>query len=300
VNKDKQKLSVVIASVNGFPIIGECLDSLHEQCGVGGVEVVVANRCKNGTGEVLKQKYPWIKFIEAPPQTPIPHLRAMAIRETTGDIVAVLEDHCIVDTDWAKRMIEAHCSDYPVIAGPLRNVACDKLVDWAAFFCEYSQFMYPMPDGEVENIPGNNVSYKRWILKRFEVLIKAGVWDSILHEKIKSEHLPLRLISSITVGHKMSASLCWFMIQKFHFARSFAGIRFASSSYFRRVLYSAGSFFLPFIVLRRIFLQVWRRGTCWREFLLSMPFLILLLFSWGIGEAVGYILGAGSSEAKVA
>ena len=293
-------MSVVIASVNGFPIIGECLDSLHKQWEIEGLEVVVANRCKNGTGEVLKQKYPWIKFIEAPPQTPIPHLRAMAIQETTGDIVAVLEDHCIVDTDWARRMIEAHCSDYPVIAGPLRNAACDRLVDWAAFFCEYSQFMYPMPEGEVENIPGNNVSYKRWILKRFEVLIKAGVWDSILHEKIKSEHLPLRLISSITVGHKMSASLCWFMIQKFHFARSFAGMRFASSSYFRRVLYSAGSFFLPLIVLQRIFLQVWRRGTCWREFLFSLPFLILLLFSWGIGEAVGYILGAGSSEAKVA
>lgn len=290
---------MAIASVNGFPVIGECLDSLRKQYGVGEVEVVVANRCENGTSEVLKQKYSWIKLIEAPPQTPIPSLRAMAIQETTGDIVAVLEDHCIVETDWAKGMMAAHCSDYSVIAGPLKNAACDRLVDWAAFFCEYSQFMHPMPEGEVENIPGNNVAYKRWVLERHEALIRAGIWDSILHEHIRREHIPLLLISSVTVGHKMSASLWWFITQKFHFARSFAGMRFSGLSYLRRVIYGAGSFLLPFILVQRIFSQVWKRGTYRREFLLSFPFLAPLLLSWGIGETVGYIFGPGSSYAKV-
>ena len=197
-------------------------------------------------------------------------------------------------------MIEAHRGEYPVIGGSVENAACERLIDWAAFFCEYSQATKPLPAGEVNIIPGNNVSYKRWVLERFYKLIEAGVWDFMLHEHIKNENISLHSIPSITVYHKMSASLVWFITQKFHFARSFAGMRFNTLFWFRRALYGAGAVLLPVILARRIVTCIWKKSKHRRELLLSLPILILLLLSWGLGEAVGYIFGAGSSPVKVA
>ncbi len=297
--KDSQRLSVVIASVSGFPSLKDCLGSLSQQSGVDELEVIVANRCADDLGKVLRQKSPWVKLIEAPPHTTIPQLRALAFREASGDIVAVLEDHCIAEKDWALRMIAAHEGDYPVIGGSIENAACERLVDWAAFFCEYSQAMKPVPEGEVDAVPGNNVSYKRWVLEQFRKDLEAGEWDFVLHEHIKNGNIPLYSIPSITVYHKMSASLEWYISQKFHFARSYAGMRFVDARWLQRAVYGTGAFFLPILLLGRIVPCVWNKRKHRRELLLSLPFLSMLLLSWALGEVVGYFFGGGSSPTKV-
>src|SRR5262249_23634444 len=192
---------------------------------------------------------------------------------------------------WASNMLAAHRSPYPVIAGTVENAARKRLTDWAAFFCEYGQLMSPLPEGEAGNIPGNNVGYKRWILDRFWPQIESGLWDSTLHDHIRNSGIPLYRIPSLRVHHKMSASLWWFINQKFHFARSFASLRFADVSWLRRAAYAIGMVFLPVVLAQRIALQVWSRKTHRREFVLCFPILILLLLSWGAGEAAGYIFG---------
>ena len=301
IEKKRQLLSVVVPSVNGFPVLGDCLDSLNRQVGDGRLEeVIVANRCANGLGMALRDRFPWMKLIEDPLDTPIPQLRIMAFRECRGDVIAVLEDHCIVEPDWASKMLEAHRAEHAVIGGLVENAAGDRLIDWAAFFCEYSQFMSPLAEGEAENIPGNNVAYKRWLLERFWPDIETGIWDSTLHERIRNAGIPLYRVPSIKVHHKMSASLGWFIAQKFHFARSFASLRFANASCLRRAAYGVGTLLLPFVLAQRIALQVWSTKTHRRELVLCFPILMLLLVSWGAGEATGYLFGAGSSHAKVA
>jgi GT2 family glycosyltransferase len=291
---------VLIASVNGFHAMEECLESLRKQPKDGELEVVVAYRSSNGSGRVLKRKYPWVNFVETPSETPIPQMRALAFRETSGNLVAVLEDHCLADQDWAGRVIEAHHLEYPVVGGSVENAASDRLVDWAAYFCEYSQAMKPIPRGEVEAIPGNNVSYKRAVLERFQKDMEDGAWDFVVHDRMRKAQIPLYSIPAITVHHKMSSSLGWFIKQKFHFARSFAGMRFASSTRFRRALYAVGTILLPPVMAKRIVSCVWKRRRHRLELILSLPYLFLLLLTWGFGEAVGYVFGPGSSPAKVA
>lgn len=297
--KDSHGLSVVIAAVNGFPALKDCLGSLSQQSGVDELEVIVANRRSDGLGKVLRQKYPWVKLIEAPPHTTIPQLRALAFREVSAEVVAVLEDHCIVEKDWALRIIAAHEVDHPVIGGSVENAACERLVDWAAFFCEYSQAMKPMQGGEVDAVPGNSVSYKKWVLEQFRKDLEAGEWDFVLHEHIKNGNIPLYSIPSITVYHKMSASLGWYLLQKFHFARSYAGKRFVDAKWPQRAVYGTGAFLLPILLLGRIVPGVWNKRKHRRELLLSLPFLSMLFLSWGLGEVAGYFFGTGSSPTKV-
>jgi GT2 family glycosyltransferase len=294
------KLSVVIASVNGSPIIRECLESLRQQPKSEELEVIVAHRCTDRVSEAIRRDFPWVTLIDAPGATTIPELRALAVRDSSGEVVAVLEDHCLVTKDWARQMIEAHQGEYDVIGGSLENAACERFVDWAAFFCEYYQAMEPIPAGEAKTIPGNNVSYKRRVLERFLKNMEAGEWDFVLHERMKASGTPLYSAPSITVHHKLSMDLRRALFQKFHFARSFAGMRFANPSRVRRGLYGVGAVFLPIVMARRIFACVWKKGSHRRELLLSSPILMLLLLSWGLGETIGYIFGPGSSSVKVA
>jgi GT2 family glycosyltransferase len=300
-NKNRKvTLSVVIASVNGLPVIDECLGSLFELEESGDLEVIVANRCPVEVGSFISRKYPSIKLIQTGSQTAIPQLRALGFHESSGDIVAVLEDHCLVAPDWAYRVIEAHRLRYPVIGGSVENAACRRLVDWAAYFCEYYRAMNPVPEGEVDFVPGNNVSYKREILEQFQDDFRSGIWDFEVHEHLKKAHVPLYSDPSILVYHKMSASLGRFLIQKYHFARSVAGTRNENQSWNVRCLYAAGAFLLPLILFIRIFGSVWKKRTHRIAFLLSSPFFLPMLFIWGIGEVAGNIIGAGSSTSKVA
>ncbi len=296
--KNLPDISIIIALVNGFPFIKRCLESLERQVLMDEMEVIVASRCGKDIGSRLKDLFPWIYLIDAPHDTSIPELRALAIKEAKGDIIAILEDHCIVADHWTENLIYAHKSDHPVIGGIIRNAACERLVDWAAFFCEYSWFMEPIPEGEVDALPGNNVAYKRWVIKRFKDDIEEGVWDMILHEHIKTAGIPLYLKPSLVVYHKMSASLSWYLKQKFHFARSYGGMRFGKA-YLKRWFYGVGSLLLPFIMARRIILCVLKKEQHKKEFVLSIPILFLLLIIWALGEAVGYIMGGGRSSATV-
>ena len=113
----------------------------------------MANRCADGLGTVLRERYPWVKLIEAPPtHNDTPTCAHWLFKRASGDVVAVLEDHCFVEPRIGLRhMIEAHQGEYPVIGGSVENAACERFVDWAAFFCEYSQAMKPMREGEAED-----------------------------------------------------------------------------------------------------------------------------------------------------
>jgi glycosyltransferase involved in cell wall biosynthesis len=293
----KKNLSVILPVVNPCSPIEECVESLRRSCPEA--EVIVANRCGRRKGILLKEKYPWVKLIEASPHMTIPQLRGLAFLLCSGDVIAVIEDHCIVEPGWARAVMDAHDQGYPVIGGSVENAACERLVDWAAFFCEYSQAMKPILEGEVDAVPGNNVSYKRWVLEKFYQQLEAGEWDFVLHEHMRAAGIPLYSVPSITVYHKMSGSLKWVLLQKFHFARSFAGRRFIKAKRLQRAAYGMGALLLPFLLLGRIFPCVWNKRKHRCELLLSLPFLNMLLLSWGAGEAVGYLFGAGSSPTKV-
>jgi hypothetical protein len=294
-----RRLSVLILSVNGLPGIGKCMESLDRQSGGVELEVIVANRSGEGVAAFIREKYPWARLIDGSSRCTLPQLQALAFRESSGDVVAMLEDHCTVERDWAERVIEAHQGDRDVIGGSIENAACEKLVDWAAFFCEYSRFMPPVLEKEVQSIPAANATYKRWVVEQFLPDLESGIWDFVIHERIRSSGMHLYASGAITVHHHLSGRLGWFLSQKFHFARSFAGRRFSSSSRLRRALYGAGTILLPFMLAQRIIFDVGKKRKHLSELTLSFPIILLLILSWGFGEGIGYIFGPGTSPAKV-
>jgi len=289
-------LSVVIASVNGMPYLGRCLDALAERAPEA--EVVVADWTDEATRAQVRERWPSVKLLSFDEQKTIPELRAAGVFAAAGPVVALIEDHCLVAPGWAALLETAHAEGHEVAGGPIRNVVTERIRDWAAFFCEYSAVMEPMPHGAVAGLPGMNVSYGPKALAAIADLLHEGRWETWLHPRLQERGFELWCEPDAVVEHDKDFDLGEFLSQRYHYSRSYAGMRNADLGA-RRVLYALGTPLLIPLLYARMARNVFARGRARRQFLLATPLVLLYTVVWAFGEAVGYAFGGGQSLLKV-
>lgn len=297
-------LSVIIANVNGMPAIGECVQALASQNGKIVAEVIVADATGDERLQVLRQKHPWLKAFEFQTRPSIPELRAAGLAESSGEIVVVIEDHCIPADHWYERIIAAHQTHPECVAvgGAIENGSRERTIDWAVFFCEYCDFMPPLQGGIVEHIPGNNVSYKRSAFEGvddLEAKLNDGFWETTLHPWLGARGDQFLIDPAIAVRHKKNFGFLYYLSQRFHYSRYFAAQLFGEQSAMVRGLRSVGSVVLPPLLLYRIASCVMRKKRHVKELLLAMPYLLVFTSVWAVGEIVGHLLGPGQSLHKI-
>jgi glycosyltransferase involved in cell wall biosynthesis len=295
-------LSVVIASVNGYRYIAACLDSLARQAGGGErAEVIVVEASGDDTASRIASEYPRVKVVPVSPPRPIPELRSLGVRQARADIVVTTEDHCLVAADWYEQILQAHReSRDAAIGGAVENGSCERLVDWAAYICEYGKFMRPFPARIETDLPGPNVSYKRWILEETSGdLLDRGVWENVLHARLAARGQTLRLDPSLIVYHAKRFGLAEFLGQRYHFGRSFAAGRVAGAPLATRVFFTVAAPLLPPLFLWRYARWVLGKRRFVGEFVKCLPLLALFAMTWSAGECLGYALGDGGSSLRV-
>lgn len=286
------ELSVVIASVNGFPYVGRCLAALAE--GARDVEVIVADSTDTASRKRLREEWPGVRLLEFEEAKTVPELRAAGVFAARAPHVALIEDHCLVTQGWAERALSAHRAGRAVVGGPIRNAATRRVRDWAAFFCEYSSFMEPLPEGPAGALPGMNVSYARCAIDAIEDLLREGRWETWLHPRLRARGFELHCEPAMVVEHDKDFDYGEFFSQRYHYSRSYAGMRNADLGR-RRVLYVLGSPLLPVVLYARMARSVFARGRRRGTFLLATPLILAYAVTWAYGEAVGYAFGGGSS-----
>jgi glycosyltransferase involved in cell wall biosynthesis len=293
-------VSVVIASVNGLPCLAECLEALLRQEGGVPFEVLVVDRCGAATRAEVCRRFPDppVRLIAADGRPSIPALRAIGIRQARGQMVAVTEDHCLAPPRWVETIWRAHQAGRRIVGGAVANGATRRLVDWAVFFCEYAGSMPPLPAGRVADTPGNNTAYDRELLGRLAPEIGAEIWESFLHRRLRELGVQFYLDAGMEICHKKEFGYRYFLSQRYHYSRSFAGMRLAEAPPWKRVIYAASTGLLPGVLLARIGRAVWRKGRR-GTFLLTLPVLVTFLITWAWGEAVGALCGPGDSLARV-
>lgn len=289
------ELSVVVASVNGFPYLGACLESLRARCPTA--EVIVADSTDEATRRLVREEWPDVRLLSFEEPTPIPVLRAAGIFAASAGNVALIEDHCVVRNGWAEGIVAAHRQGRSVVGGPIRNGSTDRLRDWAAFLFEYSSYMEPAPSGAVADLPGMNVSYDRRALTAIDDLLRAGKWESWLHSRLLEQGFELHSTPEATLDHVKDFGIREFLSQRFHYARAYAAMR-APDLGARKLVYAlAAPTLVPLLYLRIARNVLGRRRA--RLLLATTPLLLLYVATTAIGEAAGYLLGGGRSLLKV-
>ncbi len=291
-SEENHSLSVIIASHNGLKELLLCLSSLQSQQipanSFQSIEIIVVGNLSDKELIRLKELYPTVRVLPADPQASVPHLRSQGIKEAQGDILALLEDHCIPASDWYRSIFSAHRSGHLVVGGTVENGSPERIVDWAVYLFEYSAYMNPLPQGEVQQLPGNNISYNRRVLPLLKDPLEKDLWESFWHKRLLQEGIGLISNPDMVVYHHKS-----FGIQEFWHLVRLHGHNYAVSRTFdsshKKWLWMVGVFFLPFIMWFRIGKRILSKRRHLKKFILASPFLLWFNIGWTLGEITGTI-----------
>jgi len=293
------QLSVVVASAWSVRDLESFLDALTGPSWARKFEIIVADCCDDDALENIIAKHPDVIFIRYSEKTPLPLLWGAGIARATGEIIAVTDATCRAGPDWIPAMLKAHEAPHALIGGAVEAAECRSGLDWAAYFCEYGQFMRPLQKGAANELPGNNLSFKRWTLDLGAEFVRDGFWKTYWLRSLRDAGVELVAEPAVVVYYRRSYRLFPFLIRRFHHGRCFAGMRVAQASLFARAGYAAGSWLLPFIFFARVLRMILSKRRLLGEFALALPFTILAIVSWSLGEFCGYLAGAGKSCARI-
>jgi hypothetical protein len=291
-------LSVVVASVNGWDVLGPTLSSLDALPERDRMEVIVVDAVGGETRERIRAHRPAVDLVEVEGRLPIPRLRYRGVCRARGDLVAIIEDHAAVGPGWARAFLDSHEGPWGAVGGIVENGE-HGLVNWAVFFCEYTPYMGPVAEGESRDLPGNNIAYKRPHLMRHARVLDDGKWESWINDRLRADGVPLATTNAAVVRHIKPFRLGYFLTQRFHFARSYAGMRRTDQGWPMRLVYVAGSMLLPALLSLRVARTALGKRRHLARFALCFPLVALFLTVGSCGEMVGYLVGPGGSLEKV-
>jgi len=299
-------LSVVIATPGSFDVIRHTISCLARQTVRGSLELVIvapsrAQLILNETPlPAALTEFARVQVVEVGTIHSIGRANAAGIRHATAPLIALAEDHCFPDQQWAEHLIEAHRGPWAAVGPAVRNANPKSAVSWADLFIGYGPWLSPTIPREVDFLPGHNTSYKRALLlaygKELESMMEA---ETLLHWDLRKNGHRLFIDPSVQVAH-MNFSLwrSWLPVQ-FYNGRLFAGARVRKMALWKRALFVAGSPVIP--GLR--FWRIWRDlegGEQQRRFLSCTHALVIGLILDGVGQLVGYAAGVGRAVDQVA
>jgi len=293
------QLSVIVVCLNSAEVRETCLIALANQVQKDSTEILAvghwAAEAQPGASPedyVVRQRLPGVRILPVSARTTVPQMRTFGILHSQGEIVALLEDDCVVADNWCLAVLRAHEEPHPVIGGSISPGGYRRLLDWAVYFCEYARFMPPF-SGAKDALPGNHVTYKRTALPPLES--DQGFYEVFLHADWKKSGIKLIADPTLMVKNINHSVLRHITRMPFHHGRAFAGMRAKSFPAWRKGLYAILSLVLPVLKVARLATEVTRRRRYVVEFCFSIPWTMIFLTSWSLGELWGYATGPGDS-----
>lgn len=292
-------VSVVIASIVGPPFIDDCLASVFAQKNAPNFEVVVVD-CRGADNVArLSRRFPQARFIQLRKRETVPELRRIGVEQSRGEIIAVIEEHCLAADHWLATLSAAFSPGYLVVGGPVDFRDDGRLRDWITYFIEYNSYLPPWPDGDTFNVGSANAAYRKQTLQSNLGLLTEGYWEATLHPSLLTKGAKFRSVPDMIAYHRGPFDYFYYLRQRYLFSRAFAGARRHALSGAKRTAYLVAAPAIPFLLLARIGSRVFAKKCHADKFLLSLPLMIPALMSYVVGEWMGYAFGPGRALMEV-
>ena len=293
--------TVVVASFSPVETLCNCLDSLL--IGAPGAEIIVSTCLTEVQVDPLKTIYPSIFFEisqeETEPEkiklreTRVFRLRAAGVKLAKGNVIAMIEDHCEVDSNWLLNMEKALEQGTVIAGGAIRNGDEQGLFKCALYWAEYAAMMPPFFNTSITYVSAVNSAYKRDLLFSCVDIWRNGFYDNEVHDALIAEGASLTLVGGSTVKTKLPFTRTQAIMHLYSGAIRYGSHRVGKKWHVERIIRLPATLLVPWVLTYIIFRNVrLRRPDQTGKFIMSLPWLLLLLSAWGAGELWGTLRGS--------
>lgn len=291
------QISVIVAAQDAGPNLERCINALIPQIPPGEMEIIVVDGSRRKDVRARLGSNCAITILHGPSQPNVPQLWTAGIQASRGRIVALTIENCVPAADWVEQMLKAHDGTWVGVGGAIEMAPQNGLVDWAVYFSRYSNYMLPFESRFLDDVAGDNCSYKREALEPVRSLANGGFWETFVHEDMRRRGERLLSAPAPVVIYFGGLTGFRFLRRRFIHGRYFAARRSREFTGPQRIMRAAGSFLVPLLLVRRIAARVWRNGRHRMKFLMTFPVIAAFVVAWAAGEGVGYL--EGPSRARV-
>ncbi len=287
---DRLPLSVILATIEPWPDLANCLDVLGPQVAAVGGEIIVGDGHGAGLDATKADGSGLISWVRLPGAS-VFELRARAVERARGEIVALTEDHCIVGQDWCRQFLEAFDAnpDAMAVAGPVLNGSVDHLIDWANFLHTFGGSFPPLEKAQLGRVPPPaNVAFRRRAIESAGGQLAAGRIEFEISPRLFRDRL-FHVDERLTVTHVQSHGVWYTLRSHFDNGRTTTGLSPVRLS--RRQL--------PWAALRVALRSMSPGARRLPRVRASVPFMFLLSCCHAAGEVAGIVAGPGRSPMRV-
>ena len=294
------RVSVAIVAICGVRELRRSLEALALQEGCKPFETVVVADPQLAGLSAIEDAFPEVRLVTNEGQRTPLELAGRAVRESSGEIVLLTEDHCVPDPDWVANLLAALRTGRAAAGGSVAVERDATALDWAFYFVDFFRYAEPLAEGPAPSLTVCNVAYRRRDLERV-----AEVWRELFHETAVNEALrdrcgELWLTPAARVTIYRHPRLLGALYERYAFGRLFGATRLGFVSRARGFVYTALAPALPVLLLGRMAGKGLQSPALRGPFLRALAHLTLLVVAWSWGEWLGYLTRRRPSRLTVA
>jgi hypothetical protein len=279
------------------------LESLSHLPQFEALDVVVANCCGAATQNQIVERFAGITVVELPPLTSIADARHAAIQQTSGDLIAVLQERYCVRGNWLDQLRSTHAAQgADVVAGTVGPSSALSVAQWAIFLTEYTHVAPPARTGWLDRssacmIPGGNVSYTRAVFQKASMARR--LWELDFHAALYDSGARFYRDGAIVAEFGYPHPVREYIAERFDLSRQFAARRAADKRLMVRCWLAVSCLALPLLVVSRIAGAVLRKRVYRGRFLRVLPWIVAFSIVQACGEMAGTFTATGVQHQSV-
>ncbi|MCO4771646.1 MAG: hypothetical protein KDA24_16555 [Deltaproteobacteria bacterium] len=285
------RLTIVVGVQGGADLLPEWVRSIEGQR-VEGVEVLLVwasgdEACASACRRVDSD---WVRLVEGPRGALIPGLWSHGIVESDSERVAITVHHCEPGPHWVRGLLDADLSRHVGVGGPIAQAPGSDGVSWAVYLQRYAPFSpgavgaSPRPADE---IAGDNALYRRDRLAAVPEAWSGGFWELDVHRRLRELGGTLGFDPALLVTHRNGYTPLGFSEQRLRHGFLFGAGRARRLRLVQRIGYRSLSPAIPFLFGRKVFARALAHGPARPHLLPALPWLLLFLCAWSLGEGLG-------------
>ena len=293
-------VTVAVIGICGVAHIGRCLDALAVQAGAPAFDVVVVFDPRLEGVYALEERFPDVRFVSNLEQRTPLDLAARAVRESTGDVVVLTEDHCVPERGWLACLVDALKPGRAAAGGAVEIAADADSLDWAFWFVDFFRYAPPIPEGPGASLTVCNVAYRRRDLDAI-----ASVWETTFHETAVHREMADRFGSlwrapGARVTMRRHVRFADALRERYAFGRLYGATRSTFIGRARWLTYAVLAPLLPVLLIGRMKLRALTTPGLRLPFVRALPALTGLVIAWSWGEWLGYVTRTEPASTAVA